>query len=468
MTLTAPLLSRVTYKFPSNAFQVQKWTAALFMENERAYCLNELGTGKTRSVLYAFDALRQAGLVERMLVICPLTAMRRTWYREVMLYFPHLKAEVLHSYNAVQRGKKLAKKVDIYIINHEGLGVMRQSLEHRTDIDCVCVDEVASYRNGRSEKTKILREYVREKTYVWGLTGSPIPRAVTDVWGPCSCLTPKTVPRYFTIFRDQLMFKKDKYVWKPKLGAELRAVSCMTPSVRYTLDDVTELPERVSQYYEAPLTPRQAIIYEAMRKQAVVLVGENRIDALNAGAVLSKLLQISMGYVYTREGVTVHMDNTPRLQLILDLIDAAPQKVILFAGFKSVVAALDIFLTANNIEHAVITGDVKVSVRDDIFADFQDTPKYKVLLAHPKTMSHSLTLTAASTTIWAGPVTSLETFQQANGRTYRVGQKHRTLIAMVGGTPAEKKMYKLLGDNERLQDKFLDIVEAMTDDDVTP
>lgn len=451
------------YAFPPEAFQVQKWTTALFIENRRGYCINELGTGKTRSILFAFDALKQAGLVQRMIVLCPLTAMRRTWYREILLCFPHLKAIILHGTREV-RAKKLLEKVDIYIINHDGLEVLRESLEHRDDIDCVCVDEIGGYRNGRAEKTKLLREYVRNKDYVWGLTGSPIPRAVTDVWGPCSCLTPNTVPKFFTIFRDQLMLKKGQFKWVPKPNAEEHAVACMQPSVRFRLDEVTELPPRVIKYYQADLTPKQSYVYEAMRKQSIALIGENKIDALNAGAVLSKLMQIAIGYVYTRDGKTIHMDNTPRLQLILDLIDSTQRKVLLFAPFKSAVAAFSTFLTTNKVSHAVVTGDTTLKKRDEIFGDFQDTPKYKVICAHPGCMSHSLTLTKANTTIWSGPVTSLETFQQANGRTYRVGQDEKTLVAMVGGTAMEERMYKLLAANEQLQNRFLEIVEAITED----
>ena len=355
---------------------------------------------------------------------------------------------------------------DIYIVNHDGLGVLYDDLVPRDDIDVVCADEIAVYRNGRSIRTKTFREYARPKPYVWGLTGSPIPKAVTDVWGPCSCITPNSVPRFFTVFRDQLMIRTSQFRWEPKENAEARAVACMTPSVRFTLDEVTELPERVISYHDAPLSSKQSIVYEAMRKQALVLVGANQIDALNAGAVLSKLLQIAIGYVYTRDGKVVALDNTPRLQLILDLIDAASQKVILFAPFKSAVAALSVMLTNNDIEHAIVTGDVTAKQRGVIFTDFQDTPKYKVLLAHPACMAHSLTLTSANTTIWAGPVTSLEIFQQANGRTYRVGQQHKTLVAMVGGTPAERRMYKLLGSNEKLQNHFLSIVEAITKGDL--
>ena len=460
----SPLMLAAGYAFHADAFMVQKWTAALFIENKRGYCLNELGTGKTRSILFAFDCLKKAGLATRMIVLCPLSAMKRTWLREINLCFPWLSAVILHGHSKATRAYKLAEKRDVYIINHDGLGVLQESLMARADIDTVCVDEIAGYRNGRSEKTKLLREYVRPKEYVWGLTGSPIPRAVTDVWGPCSCLTPKTVPRFFTIFRDQLMIKKTQFRWDARPGAEELAVGCMQPSVRYKLSDVQELPEKVVRYYEAPLSPKQNYVYEAMRKQSIALVGANKIDALNSGAVLSKLLQIAIGYVYTRDGKTIHLDNTPRLQLILDLIDSTNHKVLLFAPFKSAVAAFSVFLKTNKIDHAVVTGDTTLKVRDEIFGDFQDSGRYKVIAAHPACMAHSLTLTRANTTIWAGPVTSLETFQQANGRTYRVGQKEKTLVAMVGGTPMEKRMYKLLAANEKLQNRFLELVEAITED----
>jgi SNF2 family DNA or RNA helicase len=464
MNVHAPTIQ---YTFPTDAFQVQKWTAALFIENARGYCLNELGTGKTRSILYAYDALRLAGVCRKLLVICPLSGMIRTWQREVKFYFPWLRAVVLHGTRELRLKRLADKTFDIYIINHDGLGVIFDHLCLRPDIECVCVDEIAVYRNGRSERTKTLREFVQGVPYVWGLTGSPIPRAVTDVWGPCSCLTPHTVPRFFTIFREQLMLKKGPFKWVAKPQAEERAVSCMQPSVRFPLSAVTELPPQVPLYYEAKLGPKQSLVYEGMRKQCLVLIGEHKIDALNAGAVLSKLLQIALGYVYTREGKIVILDNTPRLQLILDLIDGTAKKVLLFAPFKSAIAAFSAMLTENKLDHAIITGDVTQLKRNDILSAFQDTPKYKVLLAHPACMAHSLTLTAATTTIWAGPVTSLEVFTQANGRTRRIGQTEKTLVAMVGGTPMEKKMYKLLGQNEKLQNRFLELVEAITEEEVT-
>lgn len=460
------------YDFPVSdpakpAFHVQKITCSMLANDRRAYVLNDLGTGKTRCVLWTFDFLRSIGAVQKLLVICPISTMTRVWGMELMREFPHLKFGTLYGTKA-KRLATLTKRVDVYILNHDGLEVIFDELIEQSSIDVVCADELSvAYRNGGSDRTKLFKQYVQYKNYVWGMTGSPIPRSVTDVWGPCSAITPTTVPRYFNTFRAQLMIKKPNgklWGWEPRPGSEERAVSCMQPSVRFTLDDVTELPPRVTAYYEAELTPKQKSVYDGMRTSALALIGQEKIDALNAGAVLSKLLQIALGYVYTREGNTVELDNTPRLQLIMDLIDSASHKVILFAPFKSAIKAFSKLLTDEKIDHGVVTGDTPINKRNHIFGQFQDTRHLKVLLAHPVCMSHGLTFTAANTIIWAGPPLSLETFIQANGRIYRVGQKHKTLIAMIGGTPVEKKIYKMLGNNEKLQDIFLELVAELTEE----
>ena len=461
----APILSQ--YHFPVSdpnkpAFAVQRVTCALLTLDTHAYVLNDLGTGKTRCILWAFDYLKSRGMIDRMLVICPLSAMVQTWSKEIIDEFSWLKFAVLHGAKE-QRLRKLRRDADIYIINHDGVSSILNELIAREGLNGVCADELAVYRDGKSKRTEKLRQLVANKVWVWGLTGSPCPRAVTDVWGPCSAITPKTIPQWFTSFRAQLMDKKGPYKWVPKPGAEARAVACMTPSVRFKLSDVAEMPSNVKQYYEARLTQQQSFIYDEMRRTAIALVGKEKVDALNAGAILSKLLQISLGYVYNREGKTIELDNTPRLQLILDLIDSATRKVILFAPFKSAINGLSAMLAHNKVDHAIVTGDVPASKRPWIFSAFQDTPKFKVLLAHPVCMSHSLTLTAATTTIWAAPVTSLDTFMQANARFFRVGQNEKTLVAMVGGTAVEKKIYKLLGNNESIQNNFLSILEAQSD-----
>jgi SNF2 family DNA or RNA helicase len=261
------------------------------------------------------------------------------------------------------------------------------------------------------------------------------------------------------------MIKKTQFYWEPRLGAEEMAIKCLQPSVRFKMSDVIELPEQVYQYYYAPMTPKQELIYKEMSQTAVTLIKNKKVDALNAGAVMSKLLQIALGYVYHRDGDVIELDNTPRLQLIIDLIDSCSESVILFAPFKSVINGLHKTLTTNKITHCIVSGDTLANQRVKIFDDFQRKGLYKVLLCHPACLAHGLTLTRATMNIWAGPITSLDIFYQANGRIKRLGQKFKTLVAMVGGSTREKRLYQLLGNNERIQNRFLELIETEYEND---
>jgi SNF2 family DNA or RNA helicase len=118
-------------------------------------------------------------------------------------------------------------------------------------------------------------------------------------------------------------------------------------------------------------------------------------------------------------------------------------------------------LTGQDIEHAVVHGDV--TDRDTIFNLFQNTNKYKVLLAHPQCLAHGLTLTAADTIIWTCPTASLEIYEQANARIRRVGQMHKQQILHLQATPVEKRIYALLRNKQHVQDKLLELFEEATE-----
>lgn len=465
----APILSQ--YDFPvmdktKPAFFVQKQTCAMLTTHKRAYVLNELGTGKTRCALWAFDYLRQTGLAHKMLVVCSISTMYRTWGKEITSEFDRFTWTVLYG-SKEKRLKNLKKNVDIYIINHDGLETIYSEINKRLDIDCIVIDELSIYRNGGTNRTKIMKQFVYKKEWAWGMTGGPIPRHVTDVWGQAIILTPRTVPDYFSHLRGELCYKVGPFKWIPKPGAEEIAIKCLSPSVRFTLDEVTEIPPKRLQYYEVPMSAQQRDVYEALRLKAVALIDEHKIDALNAGAVMSKLLQISTGYVYTREGQIVKLENKERLQYTLDLIDGTNRKVIVFAPFKSALAGISEMLTANKVDHATIHGGITMNRRNVIFSKFQDTKHLKVLVAHPVCMAHGLTLTASNTIVWFGPTLSLEIFHQANGRITRVGQQYKQLIAMLGGARIERRIYGILAENEDLQDKLLRLIKEDTDEQIT-
>jgi len=403
----APVLTQ--YDFPASkpAFITQKITVGQMTTDPRDYVLNGIGTGKTRCTLWAFAFLKSQGLAQKLIVFAPISTLYRVWVRELTLEFPDLTYAVLYG-EKKKRLEGLAKDVDIYIVNHDGQVVIADELAGRADIDCICIDELSVYRNGASRRTKFMRAFAATRYWCWGLTGSPIPRAVSDVWGQCTVVTPWTVPKYFSHLRQNLMYKDGPFKWKARPGAEERALRYMHPSVRFTLDDVVELPPKVIQYVEVPMGPRQHAAYNAMRTKSLAMIGTKQIDALNAGAVLSKMLQIALGWVYTRDKSVITLDNNERLQTIIDYVDQSARKVLIFVPFKSALAGISAALTANDVEHGVVSGDTPMGKRNVIFGEFQEGADMKVLVAHPACMAHGLTLTAADTVIWAGPITSLE------------------------------------------------------------
>ncbi len=449
----APVLTQ--YDWGSRVpFEVQRKTIAMLTTNNRAYCLNGLGSGKTFCALSAFNFLRQDRIVNKMLVVCPMSTMRSTWAKEIFEQFPNLTCSVLFGAKP-KRLKLLAENADIYIINHDGFATIREEIAARADIDLLCIDELAIYRNGQATRTKVMKQYAATKDWVWGMTGSPVPNGPQAAWGQCSIVTPHTVPKYFKHFRDRVQYKVGQFQWEDKDDALETVYKVMQPAVRYSLDDVTELPELVERYQDVPMGPKQTELYAAMKAQAMALTDSGEITAANAGAVLSKLLQISMGYVYTSDGRAVTLDGNARMDAVIDTVMASANKVIIFAPYKHVLEGISTRLTAEGVDFAVVSGDTPERQRAELFAKFQKTNRLRVLAAHPQCMAHGLTLTAADTIIWFGPVTSLETFEQANGRIRRIGQKHKQLVLKLQSTAAERKMYRLLEKRQRIQNNLL-------------
>ena len=454
------------YSFPGDKpFDIQKRTVELLTENPRAYVLNSFGTGKTKSVIWAYDYLRSINAAKRMFVIAPLSTLRFVWAREAFETCPHLKVNVLHG-SQEKRRKLLAEPADIYVINPHGLGIVADLVAKRTDIDVIAIDELAMFRN-RTKRTKIMKRLARSKAIVWGMTGAPTPNAPTDVYEQAQIVTPHTAALPFTRFRDELMVKVSDFQWKPRRGAGARAFPVLTPHVRFPLDDVGELPDFVPQYAETELSPLQTKVYNDLKRHCYGLVGSKEITSANAAVAMNKLLQISMGWVYGSDRSVIDLKGTPRLDALVDTINASNHKVLIYVPYKHALAGvkahLDSLPLVSAIETAVVSGDTPAKDRGEIFNLFQNTAKYKALIAHPAVAAHGLTLTAADTIVWYGPITSLEIYDQANARIRRVGQQHKQLFIHMHATPIERQIYKLLINKIDAQDQLLKLLEEATE-----
>lgn len=458
-SVPAPILTHYTWPGQWAAFDAQKQTAAMLTMNKRAYVLNSMGTGKTSAALWSWDYLYGVGLAKKALVISPLSTLKFTWLREIFNTLPDRKGVVVHHATRAKRVERLMdKEADIYVINHDGAKLLhKEILQLLKDgaIDTLIIDELAVYRNGKSERTKAMKELAAAAEWVWGMTGSPMPRSPADVWSQCQIVTPHTVPKFYSHFRDMVMTKINQFKYASKPNAVETAYSVMQPAVRFTMDDVQELPELVIQTRVIPMGPQQSKIYKALATACHAAVGTNEITAANAGAAMMKLLQVATGWVYDSKRNVVPLDGQDRIAALIETIDQADQKVLVFVPFIHALDGIAEALTKEGIEHAVVSGQTPITERSDIFNAFQNTDKYKVLLAHPQCLAHGITLTRANVIVWYAPVTSLEIYEQANARIRRVGQKHKQLVLHLQATPVEKRIYKLLENNQQVQDAFL-------------
>ena len=199
MGYKVPSPMRLYYDFPHPVdeppFETQFATCEAMSENPRFYNLNDKGTGKTRTALWTWKYLHDTGMCGKLLVVAPLSTLHFTWMAEIFKIFgDKVKGVVLHG-TAKQRRESLALDADIYIINHDGFKVISKEIEERKDIDTLCLDELAVYRNN-SDRSKLMRKAAARFDIVWGMTGSPMPQEPTDVWGQAKIVKPNSVPKY--------------------------------------------------------------------------------------------------------------------------------------------------------------------------------------------------------------------------------------------------------------------------------
>jgi len=464
-TVPAPIMYQYDWA-NDTPFKAQKVTAGMLTMNDRAFVLNDLGTGKTRSVLYALDFLMQQGWSKRALVVAPLSTLTPTWHRECFRIFPHINTAVLHGDRKRRRAQLARKDVDVYIVNHHGLKIILNDLQARSDIDTVVIDELATYRNQRTDLYRTMRKLIDRKATkrVWGLTGAPTPNSPTDAWAQVRLIAPNKVPVYFKQFQAMTMAQVSMFRWVPKREANNVVFAAMQPSVRYSREDCVDLPPLLPPMdIEVPLTSKQQHIYTTLFNKLRIDFqnGEGYTTAANEGVLLNKLLQVSLGHVYTTDKGAVHFPNSVRVEAIRNIIMANSRKTIVFVPFIHAVEYLAAELS-KTLDIALVYGQTSKRERDRIFTAFQNSHKPQALIAHPGTMSHGLTLTAANTIVWNGPAPSLETYIQANARISRPSQTAKQLIIHLFSSPVEKRAFRRLARNQKTQGVLLKMFQDNT------
>ena len=458
----SPILKSYKWTGRLTPFDHQKTTASFLSIRKRAFCFNEQGTGKTASVIWAADYLMKMGKVRRVLVLCPLSIMKSAWQQDLFKFAMHRSCSVAHG-SAKQREKIIAAGAEFVVINFDGVATVKDQIA-AGGFDLIVVDEANAYKNAQTARWRVLNYIVKAtEPRLWMLTGTPAAQSPLDAYGLAKLVDTPECPKYYSIYRDRVMHKVTRFKWAPNPGAQDLVHRILQPAIRFEKKDCLDLPEVTHTERDAPLTPQQRKFYTQLKSQLLVESQGEEVSAVNAAAKLNKLLQISGGAVYTDDGAVLEFDISNRLATVLEVIEEASNKVLVFVPFTHTIELLRVRLEKEGISCEVINGKVPVNRRSDIVNHFQTRPDPHVLLIQPQAASHGLTLTAADTIIWYAPVTSVETYLQANARIDRPGQKNAMTIVHIKGSEVEARLYSMLRGNIDNHRKLIDLYRQELD-----
>lgn len=303
-----------------------------------------------------------------------------------------------------------------------------------------------AYANVQTDRWKALNRILQPNTMLWMMTGTPAAQSPLHAYGLAKLVCPERVPKFYGNWRDKVMLKVTNFKWVPKPNAKEQVFDLLQPAIRYTKAQCLDLPPVVTQTREVDMTPQQKKYYDTLKTQMAVTAAGERITAVNAGVAISKLLQVSAGAAYTDNKEVVEFDAKPRLKVVKEAIDETDRKVIIFAMFRSSMDSLHDYLTKEGYTCEQIHGGVSAGKRGRIIQDFQNTDNVRVLIMQPQATAHGITLTAADTVVFFGPLMSVELYIQCIARADRKGQTSSSVrVIHVQSSPIEKKLFKAMG-----------------------
>jgi len=460
----SPILGHYAWPGMYKPFAHQKDTAAFLTIHKRAFCLNAMGSGKTNAAAWAADYLLSVGAIRRVLVVCPLSIMDCAWRSDLFKTVMHRRVGIAHG-SREQRVNVIKGNYDFVIINYDGVEVVRDELA-AAGFDLIIADESSYLKNAKTRRWKAFNSLIGPDTWVWLMTGTPAAQSPEDAYGQAKIVNPSAVPSYAGAFKDKVMIKITQFKWIPRPEAQEIVHSVLQPAIRYTTEECLDLPEQLYTTYEVPMTAQQEKYYSKLRKEMLIQAAGEEVSAVNAAVQLGKLLQISSGAVYSDTGEVVQFDASNKLNEMLNIVQGASHKTLIFCAFRHSIDTVQEFLQKHGISSSAIHGGVSAKKRTEIFRNFQESKEPEVLVIQPQAAAHGVTLTAANTVIWFSPTTSAETYLQANARVHRQGQRNPCLVVHLCSSGVEKQLYKALEDRTLAQSTLLSMYKNFLGGDI--
>ena len=404
----------------------QRFAIEFILDHPAAALLLDMGLGKTAITLTAIAELMHDRFeVAHTLVIAPLRVARDTWPTEAAKWdhLSGLQMQVIVGTPA-QRRAALHTPADIHVINRENLVWLIDELGGSWPFDMVVIDELSSFRSRATKRFKAMLSARKHVTRIVGLTGTPAPNGLLDLWPQFRILDQgERLGTSITRFRDRF-FTPDKrngqqvFTWKPRPRADEeihQLISDITVSMR-TCDHL-RLPELTSTVHEVHLSAKDRATYRRFEEQLVIELDGAEIDAANAAVLGNKLLQMASGAIYDGHGEAHHIHDS-KLEALEDILEASNGKPVLMAHwFRH-----ELLRAVQRFPEACLLN----SSEDFAAWNRREIP---LGLIHPASAGHGLNLQqGGSTLVWFTAPWSLELYQQTNARLHRQGQTEPVTI----------------------------------------
>lgn len=403
-----------------------------FVKNHpRCALFLDMGLGKTVSTLTAVAELMDEAEVTRTLVVAPKKVAESTWAAEASKW-DHLRglrvSRVMGTES--QRREALAEDADLYVMSRDNVVWFTQCYGLRTHprIDCVVLDELTSFKNHKAKRFRAVRNLIaaRGVRRVVGLTGTPAPNSLLDLWAEMYCIDGgerlgKFIGRYRERYFTAVPIGRIATKYVPREGSEREILErigdiCLTMQAV----DYLNLPDRIEVTDRIELGEQLLKRYRKFERDMVLEYREGAsggaIVADSAAGLVNKLSQFANGAVYgdDHRAVEVHGEKIERLK---EIIEASSCPVLVFYQFQH---------DRDRILGAV--GGARVYAGDSDLTDWNEG-RIPVLLAHPASTAYGLNMQAGGhVVVWFGTGWNLEHYLQANARLHRQGQAHPVTI----------------------------------------
>lgn len=449
-----------------NPYQYQEDAISWIIDHPRCALFLDMGLGKTVSTLTAIRRLMDWCEVSKTLVVAPKKVAETTWTSEAAKWQHLCDLRVVRVMGTPrQRTAALETDADIYVIGRDSLKWLVDHYNGILPYDVLVLDELSSFKSPKSLRFKSVKIVTPTFQRVIGLTGTPAPNGLADLWAQIYCLDMgarlgKSVSRYReAYFSDFSPTGGNYHLYKIKAGAETVIQSLISDiCLSMQSKDYLTLPDRFDHTVHITLPAAVMREYERFEKDNVLAVrdqltgGASVILATSALALMNKLSQFSDGAVYDADK-QIYDKHTEKLDKLSEIVEAAQSPVLVFYQFK----------------HDAIR--IKSSLRDYRVRQYEgeqdledwNAGRIDVLLAHPASCAYGLNMQQGGHYIvWFSTGWNLEQYQQANARLHRQGQQHPVHVyhLVCDGTVDERAL-QALSNKKTVQQNLLDSLDYL-------